>query len=180
MSYAMDGPQWFALRTRSRHEKAAAATLNTLGVRNYLPLRSEVRQWSDRKQVVSVPLFCGYLFVFLNPGRDSTLHMLRTPGVVGLVGNQIGPLAIPEQQIENIRIVLATGVGCYVQPTFEVGDRVRVTRGALVGVEGTLVRTKSGSHLLVSIEMIRQSIAVSVSPYDVELVSERLASASYN
>jgi transcription antitermination factor NusG len=177
MRCATDGPQWFALWTRSRHEKAVAATLNTLGVCHYLPLRSEVRQWSDRKQAVSVPLFSGYLFVFLNPGKDSLLHVLRVPGVHGLVGNHMGISPIAEQQIEDIKTVLATGVSCDVQPVFEEGDRVRVKRGLLAGIEGTLVRAKSGTRLLVSIEMIRQSISITISPHDVELVGERLSPA---
>jgi len=51
------GASWFAVWTRSRQEKVAASTLETLGVPHFLPLKSETRQWSDRKQKVSVPLF---------------------------------------------------------------------------------------------------------------------------
>ena len=169
---------WYAVWTRSRQEKVAAATLNTLGIEHYLPLKSELRQWSDRKQMVEVPLFSGYLFVCISLLRkNSKLQVLKVPGIVGFVGNQTGPLPIPDQQIEDIRTVLTAGVECSVHPFLKEGDHVRVVRGALAGVEGTLVRTNSTSRLLISIEMIRQSLSMNVLREDVELVSTNLVPA---
>ncbi len=162
--------QWFAVTTRSRQEKVAATVLEALGVQHFLPMRPESRQWSDRKQTTMVPLFSGYLFVRINLSKDSTLQVLKAPGVVSFVRNQTGPLPVPDRQIEDIRTVLATGAHLSQQPHFELGDRVRVVRGPLIGVEGVLIRTSSESRLLVSIAMICQSIAMSVSPDDVELV----------
>lgn len=162
--------QWFAVWTRARQEKSAAAVLHSYGVPHYLPVRSEIRQWSDRKQAVEIPLFSGYLFVRIGTARNSMLQVLKTPGIVSLVGNHTGPLPIPDQQIEDIRTVLKAGAPYSIQPTLRIGDRVRVIRGALRGVEGTLVRARSDSHLVVSIAMVRQSLAVSVSQNDVEYV----------
>jgi len=159
---------WYAVWTRSRQEKVAAGMLTRLGVRHYLPLKSELRRWSDRRQTIDVPLFSGYLFVRVNPLKDSRLKVLKVPGVVAFVGNQTGPLPIPDKEIEDIQTVLAAGTNCSVQSSLKEGDRVRVVRGALAGVEGTLVRANSESRLLVSIEMIRQSLAVSISSVDVE------------
>ena len=101
-----DDSQWFAVWTRSRQEKTSASMLEALGVPHFLPLKSEVRQWSDRKQTVTVPLFSGYLFVRINPAEDNRLEVLKTPGIAGFVGNQTGPLPVPDQQIEDIRTVL--------------------------------------------------------------------------
>jgi transcriptional antiterminator NusG len=159
--------QWFAVWTRSRHERSTAASLSSLGIQHYLPLKTEVRQWSDRKQAVASPLFPGYLFVFMNPAKDGTLNILKTPGVVSMVGNHHGPLPIPAEEIENIQTVLMASTECEVRPGLTEGDRV----GVLSGVEGTLVRAKSVTQLLISISMIRQSIAINVSPDDVELVA---------
>jgi transcription antitermination factor NusG len=170
-----DGSQWFAVWTRSRQEKSAAAVLGMLGVPHFLPLKSEVRQWSDRKQTVTVPLFSGYLFVRINPARDGRLQVLKTPGIAGFVGNQAGPLPVPDQQIEDIRTVLETRVECSVFPLLNEGDCVRVIRGPLVGVEGRLVRTNSSIRLSISIEMIQKSLLVSVSRHDVELLEHRAA-----
>jgi transcription antitermination factor NusG len=161
---------WYAVWTRSRQEKAAAGMLSSLGVRHYLPLKSELRQWSDRKQPVEVPLFTGYLFVCMNPLKESKLNVLKVPGVVAFVGNQTGPLPIPDKEIEDIKTVLSAQTCFSVSPSLKEGDRVRVIRGALRGVEGTMIRACSESRLLISIDMIRQSLAVSISPEDVECV----------
>lgn len=174
------GDRWYALWTRSRQEKTVASTLSTLGVRHYLPLKPELHVWSDRKQKVEVPLFSGYVFVFMDLFGDSRLRVLKVPAVVSLVGSKAGPLPIPLQQIEDIRTVLASGFKVSAQPCPEVGERVRVVRGALAGVEGTMVRTDSGSRLLISIDMVRQSLAVSVSAEDVERVDPSTNSAPSN
>lgn len=161
---------WYAVWTRSRQEKVVAAMLSALGIQHYLPLKSELHQWSDRKQMVEVPLFSGYLFVCIDSLKDSKLQVLKVPGVRAIVGNQTGSLTIPSQQIEDIRRVLTTEVECSVHPLLNEGDRVRVVRGALTGVEGTLVRTDSTCRLLISIEMINQSLSVNIMRGDVELV----------
>jgi transcription antitermination factor NusG len=159
---------WYAIWTRSRQEKVASNMLRNLGIQHYLPLQSEVRQWSDRKQVVEIPVFGGYLFVHINPTlKNSQLQVLQSPGVVAFVGNQNGPLPIPNQEIDNIRTVLAAKVAYTPCSSLNKGDRVRVTRGPLAGVEGTLVTGNSTTHLLVSIEMIRQSLSVNVLRDDV-------------
>jgi transcription antitermination factor NusG len=163
--------RWFAVWTRSRQEKVVAETLDKLGVHHYLPLKSELRKWSDRKQMVETPLFSGYLFVHINLSTNSRLQVLKAPGVGALVGNQMGPLPIPDRQIEDIRRLITVGVECSVQPLLKEGDRVRVVQGALTGIEGTLIRNGSASRLLVSIEMIRQSLSVSILRSDVELVA---------
>ena len=162
--------QWFAVWTRSRQEKSTAALLKTLQVPHYLPLKSETRRWSDRKQSVTVPLFSGYLFVHINSENQSKLQVLKSPGVVGLVGNGSGPTPIPAEQVELIRTVLNSGVEYSNCEYFEEGDRVRVIRGALAGVEGTLLNGNSQSRLTVSIDTIQHSLAVSVSRNDLELL----------
>ena len=166
---------WFAVWTRSRQEKVAASMLETLGVPHFLPLKSEIRQWSDRKQTVHVPLFSGYLFVKMNPTRDSRLQVLKAPGIAGFVGNSSGPLPIPDRQIEDIRTVLAQRVECSVLPLLTEGDCVRVATGPLAGVEGLLLRGNSTSRLLISIEMLHKTLAVSVSRDDVEPIESTLS-----
>ena len=171
---------WYAVWTRSRQEKVAAASLNNLGIRHYLPLNSELRHWSDRKQMVEVPLFSGYLFVCISLlKKNSKLQVLKVPGIVGFVGNQTGPLPVPDQQIDDIRAVLTAGVEYSVHPLLKEGDSVRVVRGALAGVEGTLLHTNSTSRLLISIDMIRQSLSVNVLREDVELVSANTVPTMY-
>ena len=162
--------RWYAVRTRSRQEKAAAATLTKLRVQNYLPLVSQLRQWSDRKQTVELPLFGGYLFVRSASLENDKLQVLKVPGIVGFVGNQGGSLPVPDEEIEAVQKVLSIGASFSLSPVLEEGDRVRVVRGALSGVEGRLAPTHSASRLVISIDMIHQSISVNVSRTDVELI----------
>jgi transcription antitermination factor NusG len=165
--------QWFAVWTRSRQEKVAASMLEALNIQTFLPLRSEVRQWSDRKQMIKTPLFSGYLFVRMNLAEDhGRLHVLKAPGIVGFVGNTAGPLPIPNHQIDNVRMVLGSGVEYTVGPLFKEGDRVRVIRGSLSGLEGTLIRTNSETRLVLSVDLVKRSLSVEVSRHDVELIHE--------
>jgi transcription antitermination factor NusG len=164
--YARD-EAWFAARTRSRQERVAATLLDAVGVTHFLPLHTEVHQWSDRMQAVTTPLFKGYLFVRLNPIQDTRLRVLKTPGIAGIVGNQTGPLPIPDHEIDSIRTVVAQRAPCTTHPYLCVGERVRVMRGPLSGVEGTLVRSQDDFKLLISVQMIQQSIAITIHASDV-------------
>jgi len=164
------GAHWYAVSTRSRQEKTAASMLENLEVAHFLPLIEEERHWSDRKQKVTLPLFPGYMFVQIARSCELQLRVLKVPGIVDFVGNRNGPLAIPESEIENVRALVSHGVGCSPHPFFEVGDRVRVVRGTLAGVEGTLIRRGERSKLVISVEMIQQAISVTVSISDVEPV----------
>lgn len=166
------GTHWFAVWTKSRQEKVAAAMIGSLGVTNFLPLKSESRQWSDRKQTVNVPLFSGYLFVRMSLSDGSKLRVLHVPGVAGFVGNSHGPLPIPEDQIEAVRTVVERRIECTVHPLLEEGDKVRVVRGPLAGMEGRLIRTNSLARLVISISMIHRSLAVHVDRDDVERIDD--------
>jgi transcription antitermination factor NusG len=159
---------WYAVSTRSRQEKVAASMLESFGIENFLPLAMERRQWSDRKQVVNVPLFPGYLFVRIPTLRELQSRVLRVPGVVRFIGNHTGPQAIPDAEIEGIQTVLSHRIPCTPCSIPRVGDRVRIFRGVLTGIEGTFVRSGSDSNLVISVETIQQSIAIHVDASDVE------------
>jgi len=169
------GSHWFAAWTRSRQEKAAAALLDKLEIPNFLPLQSVIRQWSDRKQTVQLPLFAGYLFVRIDPLHENRLRILKTPGIVGLIGNHTGPLPIPDEQIDAVRSVVTRRIDCAVLPLLQEGDPVRVVRGPLAGIEGKLIRTNATSRLAISIALIGKSLSVSVMLADVESLSTAVA-----
>jgi transcription elongation factor/antiterminator RfaH len=171
---ALDEVSWYAVLTRSRQEKIAASMLEYLEVANFLPLLRQERHWSDRKQMVSVPLFPGYLFVRIATTAEILLRVLKVPGVVDFVRSGTGPVAIADGEIADVRAVLSHGVGCSPYPFLKAGDRVRVVRGPLAGVEGTFIRSGSQSKLVISIEMIQRSVAASVAESDVEPVSSGL------
>jgi transcription antitermination factor NusG len=165
-------PCWYAVSTRSRQEKVVAMTLGSLGIAHFLPLLDEERKWSDRKKVISVPLFQGYLFVQVPRTVESRLSVQKVPGVVNFVGNHNGPLAVPESELESVRAMLSRGNGCSPHPFLQANDRVRVVRGPLVGLEGTFIRHGAQSKLVISVEMIRRSVSVVIAASDVEPVSQ--------
>jgi transcription antitermination factor NusG len=163
-------PSWFAVSTRSRQEKTVASKLGAAGIQFFLPMATEMRQWSDRVQAIQTPIFAGYIFVQIHAHKREELAVLTTPGVVRLIGNGKGALPIPDQQMEDLRRVLSLNLRYETSSFLQAGDRVRVVGGALAGVEGTLVRSGSGERLIVSIEMIQRAISITVSRRDVELV----------
>ena len=170
MSAFQNQASWYAVSTRSRQEKVIASMLDYLAVANFLPLIKEEHRWSDRKQMVAMPLFQGYVFVRITTSGELQLRVLKVPGVVDFVRARGGPLPIPDKEIEDVRAVLSHGVGCSSYPFLKAGDRVRVVRGPLAGIEGTLIRSGSQSKLVISIEMIQRSVAASVAESDVEPV----------
>ena len=164
----MKQPQWYALQTRPRHEKKVTAELQEKGVSIYLPLWAQVHRWSDRRKVVQVPLFSCYTFVHsaLEPDIITLVHGIG--GALGFVGPNRRGLPIPEQQIENIRTLLANNIAISPHPFLKAGQRVRIRGGTLDGVEGFLV--SSGKRLVISVETISHSLCISLENQRVEPV----------
>lgn len=162
--------QWYALCTRPRHEKTVFERLRRKDVNTFLPLVHRTHRWSDRHKKVQIPLFPGYAFVRIPTSAESSLLVLRTPGVVRFVGAGWRGFPIPDEQIEALQRVLAHNVSCALFPFLRVGQRVRIRGGCLNGVEGRLVALKNGRLLVISIEPILSSVAISLQGYDVELV----------
>ena len=165
-----EATRWYAVSTRSRQEKVAAQFLQGAGISHFLPLVSEMRRWSDRKKVISTPLFSGYVFVQIPTDNEQRIQVLKTPGVVQFVGNRGIPSPISEKEIRDIQSVLSNSVACEPYPFLKIGQRVRIVGGALDQIEGTLVGRGSGTKLIISVELIQRSLAISVSDLEVEPV----------
>jgi transcription termination/antitermination protein NusG len=162
--------RWYAIRTRSRHEKVAAREIEAQGVSVFLPTVISRRQWSDRRAEVELPLFPGYAFVRVAYASGDRLRVLRASGVVGFVGPTITATPIPDEQIESIRTVLVRKVPIEGHPFLKVGQRIRVRNGALSGVEGILVAVKGSRKLVISVEPIQRSVCFKVDDYAVETI----------
>lgn len=178
LSYDHHQSSWYAISTKSRQEKVVSAMLEYMDVANFLPLVVEERRWSDRKQMIAMPLFQGYVFVRIATTAELLLRVLKVPGVVDFVRSRSGPLAIPDGEIAAVRAVLVHDVGCTPYPFLRAGERVRVVRGALAGIEGTYIRRGSQSKLVISVEMIQRSVAISVAETDVDHVSSLMTPQS--
>jgi transcription antitermination factor NusG len=160
---------WFAVYTTCRHEKRVAEHLQRRTIEHYLPLYRTRRRWKDGSNVtLDLPLFPGYIFVHIQ--RPQRVRVLEVPGVLWIVGgsgNQ--PTPLPEFEIETLRSALDP-LRVVPFPTLTAGQQVRICRGALVGIEGIVVRQKNSFRIVITLQPIMQSIAVEVSADDLEPV----------
>ena len=162
--------KWYAIRTRSRHEKLVERQLLGQGINAFCPMVSEVHQWSDRRKIVETPLFAGYSFVRILPSPEERVRVLRTHGVVDLVGTQGQGTPIPAEQIETVRAVISGNVPFAPRGYLKVGQRVRVRGGSLDGMEGILVAQNGSRNLVISVEPIQRSLSIQIDGYQVEPV----------
>jgi transcription antitermination factor NusG len=159
-------PGWWAVYTRHQHEKAVADVLSAKGFEVFLPLYQSLRTWKDRKKVISLPLFPCYVLVRLDVSRR--LQVVSTPGVHMILGQGGRDCAVPESDIEAIRRSVQGCSRVEPHPFLKCGERVRVMRGSLEGLEGILIRKRNIYRLILSVDMLAQSVAVELSASDVE------------
>ena len=151
---------WYGIRTKSNHERVAAIVLQSKGYENYLPVYRCRRRWSDRIVESDQPLFPGYFFCRFDAKKR--LPIMSTPGVVSVIGCGNESASIPDAEIEAVRAVLNSGFAAEPCPFLREGQRVRVTRGSLEGLEGILIRKKTDWRMVISIAMLQRSVAVEV------------------
>lgn len=160
--------QWYALRTRSRHEKLVRDRLIGQGVEELLPTIRRLSQWKDRKKEIEVPLFTGYCFArFSWPNRS---EVLMVPGVVDIVGSGVRPESIPEDEIEALKLLMTSTLRYDAHPYLQEGMAVEVIRGPLQGIRGILLRKDKRHRLVISIHLIQQAAAVEINACDVASV----------
>jgi transcription antitermination factor NusG len=161
--------EWYALYTRHQHEKVAAQILLGKGLDVFLPLYPVARAYAHRTKKLLLPLFPCY--IFLRGGLDRRLDIVTTPGVHGFVERANRPAIIPDAEIDAVRQTVASSLRVGPHPLLKSGDRVRVRSGPLEGIEGILVRQKNLLRLVLSVEMLGQSIAVEIESSMVERIA---------
>jgi len=159
-------PHWYAVQTSPRHEKRVREHLGHRLVECFLPLFRTIHRWKNGcKAQVELPLFPGYLFV--NIAKSERVRVLDVPGVLSFVGPKGEPARLPDVEIETLRS------GLHLQK-FEpytnliVGQTVRIKAGSLNGLSGVLVRSANGFRVVLTVELIKQSVAVELDAADVE------------
>jgi len=150
---------WYGIRTKSNHERVAAAVLQNKGYENFLPDRRRQR-WSDRIVETDRPLFPGYVFCRFDARKR--LPIVSTPGVVSVVGFGNEPAPVFDSEIDAVRAVLRSGLAAEPCPFLREGQRIRVRRGSLEGLEGILLKKKSDWRIVVSVAMLQRSVAVEI------------------
>ena len=154
------GTPWFALSVKSRFEKSVANFLANRGYESFLPLYKARRQWSDRIKETEVPLFPGYLFCRFD--IHNRLPILMIPGVQHVVGGAQLPAPIDDNEMSALRTVIHAGLSRQPWPFLQIGDRVKIERGSLAGVEGILLQIKGRHRLVLSVSLLQRSVAVDI------------------
>ncbi len=164
----MPEQKWYAIHTRSSHEKSVASRLLFCDHEVFLPLYGVTHRWKNRcTKRLELPLFPGY--VFARFPLDDRVAVLNTPGVSSIVGVSRNPLPIEDAVIESLRSGLHLRQA-EPHPHIAVGDRVRISAGPLSGMEGIILRDKSRVRVVLCLELIMRSVAVEVNVDEIELV----------
>lgn len=156
-------PHWYAVYTCANREKLVAARFASRDIEYFLPLYDSVRVWSDRKVKLQMPLFPGYLFV-----RTALIHRLAVisvPGVVSLVSAAGQPAPMPSDLLVQLRNSIKS-VAAQPYPFLPVGQRVSICSGPLRGRSGVLLRHKSGTRVVISIDLIERAFIADVDAND--------------
>lgn len=154
-------PRWFAVYTHPRAEKLVHARLQEESVESFLPLQKTYRQWSDRKKLILKPLLSSYVFVKVVP--KEFVKVYKTYGVVKFVSFEGQPVAIPQNQIDNLRLLVNSDAELEVtSEKFEKGDLVEVVNGSMVGLTGELIRTGGKRRVIVRIDKLEQNILLTI------------------
>jgi len=151
---------WFAIRVKSNYEKPVSAMLRGKGFEEFLPTYRARRQWSDRIKVLDLPLFPGYLFCRIDLSKR--LPLLTTPGFLYLVGKGMTPEPVDDAEVMAIQSVVRSGLPALPCPSVVVGQRVRLERGPLRGIEGVVAKIADQHRIYVNATLLQRSVSVQV------------------
>lgn len=160
-------PNWFAVYTSPRHEKRVGQYFLQKEIEHYVPLYQARRKWRDGSKVtVDLPLFPGYVFVRID--RSERVRVLQVPGVLSIVGGTgRQPASMPDAEIDALRAGLSLR-HAEPHPLLTVGQRARIRSGALAGMVGIVVRQKNSLRVVLTMDLIQQSVAVEVDGSELE------------
>jgi transcriptional antiterminator NusG len=161
-------PSWYALHTKSRAESVVHEGLCKKSVEVFLPKITVPSKRKDRKKLIRVPLFPGYIFVKSDLSPIHHLEIVKTAGAVKLLGSHQGPISVPDETIDSLKIMVASEGPVATGYQFSRGDRVMVVNGPFAGVVGVFERYGATGRIVVFIEALGQFAAVEVAVEDVE------------
>lgn len=152
------GALWYAVRVKPQHERSVALGLDARGLIQFLPFHREIHRWSDRRKVVAVPLFPGYVFCRFHYAER--LRVLQTAGVRYIVGVGGKATPIPEEEMSAIGRIVQSQRPAEPTAFLEVGQLVLITEGPLMGLQGFLQQHRNQRRLVVGVSLLHRSVAV--------------------
>jgi transcription antitermination factor NusG len=161
---------WYAVSTKSRHEYKAYTLLAQKSLTTFLP---EMEVWSkrkDRKKKITVPLFPGYLFVNADLDNETKLTILKTFGVVRILGKKLNtePIAVPDEKISAIQRIVERKVEMFSLQYPKAGEPARILDGPFAGIEGMVIKSDLEKELfVVSIDLMQRSVAIKLEGFQI-------------
>lgn len=155
-----DNLRWFALQVRTRWENSTAVLLSGKGYQTLLPTYQAKKRWNGKVKHMSAPLFPGYVFCHFDALKR--LPILITPGVISVVGRGRVPFPVNDREIAAIQTIVASGFQAEPWPYLEVGQRIRIEGDSLRGLEGILIQFKGNNRIVVSVSLLRRSVALEI------------------
>jgi transcriptional antiterminator RfaH len=153
--------KWYAVYTSPRAEKQVHKRLVEQAIETFLPLQKTIRQWSDRKRIIDKPLISSYVFVRIIPKFFPVVY--KTYGVVKFITFEGKPVAIPQKQIDNLKLLVNSDAEIEVTgEKFEKGNNVEVINGSLVGLTGELINIGGKNRVIIRIDRLDQNIVVTI------------------
>jgi transcription antitermination factor NusG len=153
--------KWYALYTRPRAEKLVFQRLVEEGIQTFLPLQKTYKMWSDRKKLIEKPLLTSYIFVKTN--KKNYPRVYKTIGVVKFISFEGQPVSIPQNQIDNLRLLIDSDAEIEVtSEKFAQGDNVEVISGSLTGLTGELIKIGSKNRVVVRIDRLDKNLILKI------------------
>lgn len=160
MSLGSDLDKWYALQVRTRWESSTSLLLSGKGYQTLLPTYKMKKHWSERRSEVETPLFPGYVFCRFD--AQNRLPVLVTPGVISVVGRGKVPVPVEDGEIAALQAVVSSGFRAEPWPFLELGQKVRIESDALQGLEGILIDFKGNHRIVLSVSLLRRSVALEI------------------
>ena len=152
--------KWYALQVRARREGSTAILLSGKGYQTFLPTFKIKKRWSGKFRDLSAPLFPGYVFCQFDV--CNRLPILVTQNVLSIVGRGRTPVHVEDSEIAALHTMVHSGIQAEPVPYLEVGQQVRIENGALNGIEGILISFKGSTRIVVSVSLLRRSVALEI------------------
>ncbi|MEJ6506337.1 MAG: UpxY family transcription antiterminator [Crocinitomicaceae bacterium] len=172
---AVHTKKWFVIKTMSRAEKKTAERIDLLGFTSYLPLQTTIKQWSDRKRKVKLPLIPGIVFVSCNEAELISLYEVQ--GVYSILKFLNNYAVVREEEIRNLQLLLKEQVEISEEEFEEIieGEIIEVTQGPLIGIIATSIEHQRNYRLIIQFESIGRQFVVHVSRSQVRKIKDKIA-----
>jgi transcription antitermination factor NusG len=165
-----ESADWYALQIRARFERRVSNQMLHQNRQTLVPVARERRRWTDRYETVELPMFPGYVFVRAVLKPTDRLAILQSSGVFGFVTFNGGLARIPDRLVGYLQKISNHNKSWSPYRYIGSGPRARILGSDLDGVEGILVLDKAGTKLVISIEAMQRSIAISLDAVDFERI----------